>query len=152
MEKHIFISYSSKDSGEAFKACEILEAHGKKCFIAPRDIQMGKEYAEEIVNGIDHSQAVILFLTENANHSPHVLREIERAVSKDIPILVCKLEEVEMSKSMEYFLMTHQWVNVKHGMDYAQLIDALENLTAPRNEKTVTKKKKTGIAPVCIPA
>ncbi|MBQ8325647.1 MAG: toll/interleukin-1 receptor domain-containing protein [Lachnospiraceae bacterium] len=143
MEKHIFISYSSKDSGEAFKACEVLEANGKKCFIAPRDIQMGKEYAEEIVNGIDHSQAVILFLTKNANHSPHVLREIERAVSKNIPILVCKLEEVEMSKSMEYFLMTHQWVNVKHGMDYAQLIDALENLTAPRNEKTVTKKKKS---------
>lgn len=106
----IFISHSSKNAGAAAEICRLLEAGGTKCFIAPRDIRTGKEYAEEIINGLDASAAVILLMSKEANHSPHVLREVERAVSKSIPILVYKLEEVALSKSMEYFLMTHQWV------------------------------------------
>ena len=118
----IFISHSSKDADVALKICEILEKNGKKCFIAPRDIRMGKEYAEEIVNGIDHAQAMVLLMSEHANKSPHVLREVERAVSKSIPILVYALEKVELSKSMEYFLMSHQWMNVESGGDYTENI------------------------------
>lgn len=107
---HIFISHSSKDAAIAVELCELLERNGSKCFIAPRDIRSGREYAEELLNGIDRSAAVILLMSEEANHSPHVLREVERAVSKSIPILVYKLEEVSLTKSMEYFLMTHQWI------------------------------------------
>lgn len=144
---HIFISYSSKEEKQAFQVCELLEKSGKKCYIAPRDIQPGKEYGEEIVKGIDGSKAVVLLLSENANHSPHVLREVERAVSKSIPILICKLEEVELTKSMEYFLMMHQWVNVRTQDDYSKLIGWVENLTgetadskAVNNEKADRKK------------
>ena len=100
----IFISHSSRNAAEASAICRLLEESGTRCFIAPRDIRTGKEYAEEIVNGLDGSAAVILLMSEAANHSPHVLREVERAVSKSIPILVYKLEEVALSKSMEYFL------------------------------------------------
>ena len=43
---HIFISHSSEDSELAKKLCGMLEAEGHKCFIAPRDIRSGYEYAE----------------------------------------------------------------------------------------------------------
>lgn len=119
---HIFLSHSSKDADVAERICEQLEKNGTKCFIAPRDIRPGKEYAEEIINGIDESAAVILLMSENANRSPHVLREVEHAVSGGTPILVYKLEDVALSKSMEYFLMTHQWVSSKPQEDYADLI------------------------------
>ena len=149
---HIFISYSSKDEKEAFKACSALEKQGKKCFIAPRDIQPGKEYGEEIVNGIDNAQAMVLLLSEHANKSPHVLREVERAVSKSIPILIYRLEEVELSKSMEYFLMTHQWGNVTSNGDYSHLVEWVDNLCSEghkremeKPEETNHKKKKKGI-------
>lgn len=122
---HIFISHSSKEAEAAKRICEILEENGKKCFLAPRDIRAGREYAEEIINGIDQSETMLLLMSEAANRSPHVLREVERAVSKSIPILVYKLEEVELSKSMEYFLMTHQWVNAKVGTDYREITEYL---------------------------
>ncbi len=93
--------------------CQVLEQDGNRCFLAPRDIRTGYEYAEEIVNGIDSSDLMILILSEQANHSPHVLREVERAVSKSVPIIVYKLSEVQLTKSMEYFLMAHQWMNAK---------------------------------------
>lgn len=118
----IFISHSSADADTAQKICELLERNDIPCFIAPRDIRSGKEYAEELINGIDHSSALLLLMSENANTSPHVLREVERAVSKSIPILVYKLEEVSLSKSMEYFLMTHQWVSAKADENYVDIL------------------------------
>lgn len=118
------------------RICEILEENGTKCFIAPRDIRSGHEYAEELIDGIDHSSAVILLMTEDANHSPHVLREVERAVSRSIPILVYKSEEVILTKSMEYFLMTHQWINAQndeHFMGILRFINDLnQDLTFPK--------------------
>lgn len=144
----IFISYSSKDSDEALAACKALEEGGNACFIAPRDIQPGKEYAEEIVNGIDAAEAMILLLSENSNRSPHVLREVERAVSKGIPILICKLEEVELSKSMEYFLMTHQWIQVERNKEYRQILTYIENLKMQNvsGEKGKRKPEQTKVA------
>lgn len=124
----IFISHSSKNADDAARICEILEQNGSKCFIAPRDIRSGHPYAEELIDGIDRSAAVILLMSEDANHSPHVLREVERAVSKSIPILVYKLEEVVLSKSMEYYLMTHQWVNAGSDENCVRVLQFVEDL------------------------
>ncbi|MBR6697713.1 MAG: toll/interleukin-1 receptor domain-containing protein [Lachnospiraceae bacterium] len=137
---NIFISHSSSEAKVAKEICNELENNGKKCFLAPRDIRSGYEYAEEIANGIDSSNAVLLVLSNASNNSPHVLREVERAVTKRIPILVYKLEEVELTKSMEYFLMTHQWIPARKG-DYSDVIRCVNNL---ENSDRV-------IAPVSIP-
>ena len=128
MKRDIFISHSSKDNKLASELCEYLEANGKSCFIAPRDIRYGKEYAEEIVDGIDDSKAMILLLSEQSNQSPHVLREVERAVSKSIPILIYKLENVELSKSMEYFLMAHQWLDAKMADDFSNILKCIDEI------------------------
>lgn len=106
----IFISHSSKEAEIAGLLCNAIEKTENCCFIAPRDIRLGYEYAEEIANGIDNADALLLLLSEASNASPHVIREIERAVSKGLPIFVYKLEGVRLTKSMEYFLMTRQWM------------------------------------------
>lgn len=122
----LFISHSSKDAGEAAKLCAVLEGDGNRCFLAPRDIRSGYEYAEEIINGIDRADLMILMLSQASNQSPHVLREVERAVSRSVPIIVYKLEEVSLTKSMEYFLMTHQWLNAQSGGEYTELADCVK--------------------------
>ena len=133
----VFISHSSKDAKAAEEVCALIEQKGHSCFLAPRDIRSGYEYAEEIITGIDESEVMLLLLSEQANSSPHVLREIERAVSKKIGIIVYKLEEVALSKSMEYFLMTHQWINSKAGGDYSGIVDSIERLAADRSGAAV---------------
>lgn len=139
----IFISHSSKDAEFAQNICELIERNDIKCFIAPRDIRSGREYAEELVNGIDHSGAMILLMSENANHSPHVLREVERAVSKNIPILVYKLEETALSKSMEYFLMTHQWINAQGDENFVDILRFVNDLKDNCRPKTPETEKQT---------
>lgn len=158
---YIFISHSSNDFQVAQKICGLLEDSGIKCFLAPRDIRLGKEYAEEIVEGIDRADAMVLLLSGKSNKSPHVLREIERAVSKNIPIMVCKLEKVELTKSMEYFLSTHQWLNIKPDDNYSEIVECIKDMQqtekgrpdfkdeqkVPDNQNTLpaTNKKKSKV-------
>lgn len=123
----IFISHSSHDAEKATGICSVLERDGHSCFIAPRDIRPGREYAEEIINGISGADILLLLLSEQSNHSPHVLREVERAGSSCIPIIVYKLEEVELTKSMEYFLMTNQWIDGMEDSDYRKVSEAFRN-------------------------
>lgn len=127
----VFLSHSSENSKAAQEVCAIIEKEGYECFLAPRDIRSGREYAEEIIDGIDSSDVMLLLLSERSNSSPHVLREVERAVSKRIPIVVYELEKVKLSKSMEYFLMTHQWVDSKADKGYQSILGCLSGF-APK--------------------
>lgn len=157
MIMNIFISHSSEDASIATNLCNTIEKYGDCCFIAPRNIRTGYEYAAEIAEGIDHSDILILLLSKAANASPHVLREVERAVTKSIPVLVYKLEDVELSKSMEYFLMTHQWLNAQKN-DFSDIIQSIsqfkknkvdaeyvEVMSSPREQS-----KKILIIPILI--
>ncbi len=146
---YIFISHSSKDFEVAENVCDYLEKNGHRCFLAPRDIRSGQVYAQELVEGIDRSDVMLVILSKTANESPHVLREIERAVSKKIAILVYRLEEVELSKSLEYFLMTHQWIRVGEKDPFNDILesinscrqDSLNNIEAPTKNRGRSKKK-----------
>lgn len=139
---YVFLSHSSKDAEVAFGLCRAFEKNDIDCFIAPRDIRSGHEYAAEIVNGIDKSDAMILILSNNSNTSPHVLREVERAVSKNIPIVVYRIEDVILTRSMEYFLMTHQWVNGKTN-DYQDMVAAVRGLNYNVQNQKVKEEKQS---------
>lgn len=136
MGQLVFLSHSSKDKETVEQLCNYLEQNGKTCFIASRDIRSGREYAQEIINAIDHSGVVVLMLSEHANHSPHVLREIERAVSKSIPIFIYKMEEVELSKSMEYFLMAPQWMDGSQTRDFQKVLTAVNDILAKNQNES----------------
>ncbi len=58
MDEQVFISHSSKDGNIAQSLCEYLECRQVKCFIAPRDIRPGFEYADEIVTGTTYSYRI----------------------------------------------------------------------------------------------
>lgn len=148
---YIFISHSSKDAAGAKEVCGLLESNGHGCFLAPRDIRAGREYAQEIIEGIDRADVLVLLLSENANQSPHVLREIERAVSRGIPIVVYKMEEVNLTKSMEYFLMMHQWTSGETDGDYNSILKCIDGMELEKgmvqsNEAGGNKKKGEGKA------
>ena len=106
-----FISYSSKDKPAADAACAVLEAAGIRCWIAPRDIQAGRQYGGAIIDAIDQCRVMILIFSSNANDSGQIHREIERAVTKGVPIVPVRIEEVAPTQSMEYFLGAIHWLD-----------------------------------------
>ncbi len=111
MDRTAFISHASKDSGAAEKITAFLEKSGISCWIAPRDVRPGQEYAAEIVRGIAQSAVMVLVLSENANDSTFVKREVERAVSQGKPIFPIRVREVKPSQSLELFISSHHWID-----------------------------------------
>jgi hypothetical protein len=109
----IFISYAHEDKQAADTVCAMLEQRGLRCWIAPRDVVPGVPYAESILDAISAARVVVLVFSSHANRSPHVLREIDRAVSKGLAILPLRLEDVALSKSMEYLISTPHWMDVQ---------------------------------------
>ena len=57
MAHDVFISHSSKDKIAADAACAVLESHGLRCWIAPRDATPGKSWAAAIVQAINRLEA-----------------------------------------------------------------------------------------------
>ena len=106
-----FISYSSQDKTAADAVCAVLEQAGIRCWIAPRDIRPGGEYGGAIIEAIDQCRVMVLIFSSSANNSRQIHREIERAVSKGVPIIPVRIEEAVPTKSMEYFLGAIHWLD-----------------------------------------
>ena len=111
MAKTAFISYASEDESVARTISEYLERTGVSCWIAPRDVRLGADYGSEIIDGIESSGVLVLVLSEHANSSEFVKREVERAVSKGKPIFPVRVREVVPSKSLELFISSAEWVD-----------------------------------------
>jgi hypothetical protein len=107
----IFISYAKDDGDTAFKICQILEDSGSNCWIAPRDITPGETWGSAIIDGINSCRLMIMVFSENSNQSVQVLREIERAVHKKIPIIIFRISEIEPSKEFEYYVSAVHWLD-----------------------------------------
>jgi hypothetical protein len=130
------ISYSSKDKLQANAICNRLESRGIRCWIAPRDVGLG-EYAESIVDAIEEARVMVLVFSSNADGSPQVRREVERAVSKGTTIVPVRIEDAEMSKALELYVSSMHWLDAitppleKH-LD--KLADDLNALLAGKRE------------------
>lgn len=109
--RSVFVSYSAPDRDCAFELAQQLEAHGITSWIAPRDISPAADWAEEIIEAISGARLMVLVFSAHSNESPQVRREVERAVHKKLPVLPFRIEEVEPSKSLEYFLSSQHWLD-----------------------------------------
>jgi TolB-like protein/Tfp pilus assembly protein PilF len=153
---HVFISYASQDAAVARALVEALERHGVACWIAPRDVKAGAQYADAIVRAIGGAKAIVVVLSESAIASSHVGREIERASSKKRPIIALRIDAAPLTPALEYFLSESQWVEAQAGSmeaAYAKLIDAIRDPTgtAPRNTPAMPLEVSTAPAPVAHP-
>jgi hypothetical protein len=111
MAHDVFISHSSKDKAYADEVCARLEAEGIRCWIAPRDILPGMAWGSSIVEAIEAARLMVLVFSANANSSPQIEREVERALNKQVTIVPLRIEPITPGKSLEYFLGTPQWLD-----------------------------------------
>jgi TolB-like protein len=107
----VFISYASQDAAVANSIVENLEQHGLRCWLAPRDVTPGSQYADAIVGAINEAKVVVLLLSHNAVASSHVGREVERAASKHKPIIAFRIDAATLNRALEYFLSQSQWID-----------------------------------------
>lgn len=111
MSHQVFLSHSHVDKVYADAICHWLEAAEIRCWVAPRDIRPSEDWAEAIINAMDRSKILLLVFSSSSNTSPQVRREVERAVSKGLHVLPFRIENVPLSKSLEYFISSQHWLD-----------------------------------------
>jgi len=156
MAHHVFISYSQKDKSIADSLCSTLEAGGVRCWITPRDVLPGMDWGEAIIDAIAASRVLVLLLTANSNTSNHVKREVERAVNKNLIVIPFRVEDVTLSKTLEYHLSTTHWMDAltppleKHVQSLAARIRQLLSISIATTAKTApavpAKRKEPTLA------
>lgn len=117
MTSTVFISHTNEDRDLASLFCRELEEAGIACWIAPRDVLPGQRYAEGIVEAIEECSIFLLLFSRRSTRSPHVSNEIEKAASKDKPILLVRTDETHPDHSPEIglFVSSHQWFDASTG-------------------------------------
>lgn len=140
MEHDVFISYSNKDKNVADAVCSVLEKKGVKCWIAPRDITPGLPFAEAIIDGIENSRIFVLIYSSNSNNSAQVIKEVDRAVHNRLAIIPLRLEDVPMTKQLEYYISDVHWMDAltrpleNHIEKLCRVVKILLTMDSPGNE------------------
>ena len=107
----VFISYPHQDKATADAACAKLEAQGIRCWIAPRDIPPGTEWAGAITDAIDQCRAMVLIFSSSANRSRQIRREVQQAFDGEKPVVPFRIENVAPEKSLRYYMGAVHWLD-----------------------------------------
>ncbi len=147
MAHEIFISYASEDALIANQMCEIIEAQGMSCWMAPRDVPSGADYPKSIIRAIKNSQLVVLVFSTHSMKSNHVTSEILSGFNKGLPIIAVRVEDIEPNEQMEYLLSTKNWLDALSGIteeNGRRLLDGIKKLLAERKSGRLPVKPGDG--------
>jgi hypothetical protein len=111
MAHDVFVSYSNKDKPIADAVVAGLEKSGIRCWVAPRDITPGSSWGDAIISAIEGSRFMVIILSGNSNRSKQVIREVERAVANNVIIIPFRIENIDPTGAMAYFLSTEHWLD-----------------------------------------
>ena len=106
MKSHVFIIHAHSDHEVARRLVAGLEAAHERCWIAPRDVSPGADWAAEIIDAIERADVMLLLLSTASNRSLQVRREVERSVDRRKPLLPVQINDVSLARGLEYFLST----------------------------------------------
>jgi hypothetical protein len=115
MSADVFISHAFVDAGVAGRVCASLEAAGTRCWIAPRDIRPSEPWAAAIARGINESRALLVLVSRAANDSVQIVREVDLAAGARKALIGVRIEDVQPSPGLNYFLSSIQQVDLFPG-------------------------------------
>lgn len=107
----VFISYPHQDKTTADAACSALEAAGIRCWIAPRDVPPGSEWAGAIVNAINQCRVMVVIFSSGTNQSKQIYREVQRAFERGTPVIPFRIENVDPANSLAFYMGPVHWLD-----------------------------------------
>ena len=103
-QRDLFISHSSGDGEVARELRAELETAGYSTWMAPDDVTGTVPWAEQILEAIASSRAMLVLVSSHANRSAHVSREVGLANGRNRAILPIRIEPVATEGALAYHL------------------------------------------------
>lgn len=112
-DQRLFISHASEDEAVVNRIVAYLEANGVACWISSRDIPPRSIYAEAITDGMERCSACAVVVSEAANASDAVKRELELASHYKKPFVPIRIDATEPGRGLAYYLRNTQWIDYR---------------------------------------
>lgn len=106
--KDVFISYKAEEFDDANWVKSVLEKNGVSCWMAPMCIKGGLSYATEIPRAIRNCKVFVLILSEKAQLSKWVPRELDQAINENKIIMPFMLENCSLKDDFNFYLTNVQ--------------------------------------------
>lgn len=105
----VFISFSTKNEDEAKRIHKILEDNGLSCWLAPFNIRGHHDFTADIPRAIRNSKVYLLLMSEDAQRSKWVPRELVTADDLDLPIFTLFIEDCTLQDRFKFILHNNQY-------------------------------------------
>src|SRR5262245_25807687 len=119
----VFICGADDDASAMTPMAEAIRAAGMTCTAADRRAEMGST-----LDALAHCRVLVFVLSGAASSSPTVVRDLERAAGRAIPIVTYAIENVEPSPSIKFFTGTipaiEAWSPAERERSARALVDA----------------------------
>ena len=139
MKQDVFISYSSNEYEVANIVRTALKANGITFWMAPESIPGGSNYMEVIPTAISESKILVLLLSESAQNSKWVPKEIEQALNNNLIIIPFQIENCKINNMFNFIIGNSQRI-----LAYMSLQDSLKKLV--NTIKSILGKENTTIS------
>ena len=110
---YAFISYSSKNQATAESMRQLLTKNRIRSWMAPHDIPIGSKYAQVINRAVKECDCFILLLTNDAQNSVWVAKEVERAINYRRPLIPIQLENLVLNDEFELYISSDQIIAIQ---------------------------------------
>ena len=111
MPYDVFINHSTAGKLTAYAICSELESVGIRCWILPRDLPIGIGWDQAIANAVRSCRIMILVLSDHANRSDRVERQLELAYSHGLVVIPFRTEPVPADSATQPSLDSAHWLD-----------------------------------------
>lgn len=110
ISKNILISCTPSDLHTADSIEHFLEQNGFSCRVQGESKNTNDSNWDGLVEMFGWADTLILIVSEAANLSASVRRDIEEAVNCGCSVIPIRVEDIKLSRSLRYYLGPYQWI------------------------------------------
>ena len=111
MPHDVFISHSTNGKLTANAICSELEYVGIRCWILPRDLNIGIPWGQSIANAVASCRIMIVVFSDYACRSDRIERELECAFNSGVIIIPFRTESAALVSLSESPLDSVHWLD-----------------------------------------
>lgn len=104
LDGYVFISYSSKDGSIVKQLTDAMGANNISYWKAPEMIAAGSNYAREIPKAIEECEVFLLILSETAQQSIWVEKELDAAICARKKVIPIKIDSTPLNDLYRFYL------------------------------------------------
>jgi hypothetical protein len=111
MPHDVFINHATAGKLTACAICSQLESIGIRCWILPRDLNMGIAWDQSIANAVKSCRLMILVLSDYATRSDRVERQLELAFNHGVMVIPFRIEPNSLVSEGQSSLDSVHWLD-----------------------------------------